>query len=144
MIVICGLFCAGVLYFLAIPSSAQWSAGLSLTARGTQTNATGQTVPLYAISNGSPHALYVMPAIELSHGTKFWGLLNTGSFDLRGHTHQLLQPGNELIFQSAAIPPSRPVVHCQREIVSGHLLDRPKRWFTVCILKQSESKIVYE
>lgn len=142
LIVICGLFCAGVLYFLGIPASSPWSAGLSLTARGTQTNATGQIVSLYAISNGSPHALYVKPAIELSRSSNAFFV--SGAFDLTGPPHQLLQPREDLVFPFAAITPSRPVVHCQREIFSGHPLDRPKRWFNVCILKESESKIVYE
>jgi hypothetical protein len=110
--------------------------GVSIAARGFQTNAAGQVAPLYSISNTSTRPVLVIPAIErrpLPHAV----------IDMMGNTQQVLAAHAEILVVISNTPPERATVHCQRERFFGDGMGLAKRKFTTYLLFRKETEMVY-
>jgi hypothetical protein len=130
-----GLLIIVMLYVVLIPTHGR-SLGVSITARGFQTNAAGQVAPLYSISNTSSRPVLVMPAIERRP-------FPNAIIDMMGNTQQVLAARSEILVVISNTPPERAGFHCQRERFIDGPMGEAKRLFGTYLLFRKESEIVY-
>ena len=130
-----GLLLVVMLYIVLTPTYGR-SLGVSITARGFQTNTAGQVAQLYAISNRSTRSVLVLPAIERRPPPNH-------TIDMLGNTQQLLAAHSEILVAIPNRPPERAAVHCQR----GRFFDDPmsvtKDKLDTYLFFRKEVEIVY-
>ena len=130
-----GILLVVMLYVVLTPIHGR-SLGVSITARGFQTNTAGQAVPLYAITNRSAQSVLVLPALERRPPPNH-------AIDMLGNTQQLLAAHAELLVAIPTTPPERAAVHCQRDTFFGDAKGVIKRKVDTYLFFRKEVEIVY-
>jgi hypothetical protein len=125
-----------VCFYAIFAPTAGRSLGVTMTARGFQTNTAGQVVPIYAISNRSSRGVLVVPAIERRP-------LPNAVVDMLGNTQQLLAAHSEILVALSNAPPERAAVHCQRERYFKDASGTARKLFRTYVLCQKEVEMVY-
>ena len=100
-----------VVHIMFVPLSPAYLK-VSVTPRGTQTNAIGQVENVYAVSNGGPHEIVASAGTETKTGEK------QSHYNFAAPT-QKLKPGQEILVSAAAKPPARTVVICEKAFQPG-------------------------
>jgi len=108
--------------------------GVTFSQRGYQTNANGQTIPAYSISNGSPYAIYASAGTSIQTSPRHM-ILNVSATET-------LKPGTETIVSILPVSPARAVVLCQH-VYSESFFGRASWLLDVYILKKRVVERVY-
>ncbi len=118
-----------------MPPSRQSHYGASFVQSGYQTNAMGQAIPMFAVSNSGPRQISVMVGREFAPHV----------CDMLGSLAQTLAPGQTAVVAvpPSAIPaPGRAFLHCQPVLPSGWR-GRAERLLASYLFKQKLVEDVY-
>jgi hypothetical protein len=130
-----GLLILVMLYIVLTPAYGR-SLGVSISARGFQTNTAGQVVPTYAITNHSQRAVLIVPAVERRPAPAL-------VIDMLGNMQRSLAAHSEVIVAISNAPPERAAVHCQREVYLNDRAGTAKRLLDTYVFCRRETEIVY-
>jgi len=129
------LLAAAAFFILFVPPSHRSHCGVSFLQRGYQTNAMGQAIPVFAVSNSGPGEVLITPGRQISPSV----------FDMLGSRPQTLGPGQAALVAvplSAMSTQGRAFLHCQPIIPSGG--PRRVKWLLAYYLfQQGRVEYVY-
>jgi hypothetical protein len=127
----------GVAFYAVFAPTRGRSLGVSISSRGFQTNAAGQVVPTYAITNHSKRAVLIVPAVERRPAPALVVI------DMLGNMQRSLAAHSEVIVVISNAPPERAAVHCQREVYFTDRAGTAKRLFDTYLFCRKEVELVY-
>jgi hypothetical protein len=129
------LLAAGAFFILFVPPSHRSHHAVSFIQRGYQTNAMGQAIPVFAVSNSGPGAVLITPGRQIAPNV----------FDMLRSRPQTLAPGQAALVAvplSAMSTQGRAFLHCQPIIPSGGP-SRVRELLADYLFKESGVEYVY-